>query len=142
MCAPWTQRNWKYHTFSTVRGTSPLAFSVKFCPMNNFTELQLLPMMEFSFNILPRWFSIASLVSDFTADAFFVRKGAFYLNISTKKDTTKDKNINISSLKKDFKNLRQFLELINIEGQCSKNSFKIFLQEEAGAFRSNIGKEP
>ena len=70
--------------------------------MNNFAELQLLPMMEFSFNTLPRYFSITSLlkcVSDFTADAFFVRKGAFYLNISTRKDTTKDKNINIYSLK-------------------------------------------
>ena len=43
-------------------------------------------------------------VSDFTADAFFIRKGAFWLNISTKKDTKKDKNINISSLKLDFKN--------------------------------------
>ena len=31
-------------------------------------------------------------------------KGAFQLNISTKKDTTEDKNIDISSLKKYFKN--------------------------------------
>ena len=30
--------------------------------MNNFAELQLLPMMEFSFNTLPRQFSIASLL--------------------------------------------------------------------------------
>ena len=72
--------------------------------MNSFAELQLLPMMEFSFNTLPHYFSIASLqkcVSDFTADVFFRQ------NISTKKDTTKDKNINISCLKLDFKNLRQ-----------------------------------
>ena len=43
-----------YHTFPTVKGTSPLAFSVYYCTMNNFAELQLLPMMEFSFNTLPR----------------------------------------------------------------------------------------
>ena len=53
MCAPCTERNCKYHIFSTVNGTSPLAFSVQFCIMNNFAELQLLPMIEFSFNTLP-----------------------------------------------------------------------------------------
>ena len=37
---------------------------------------------------------------------FFVRKGAVYLYISTNKDTTKDKIINISSLKLEFQNLR------------------------------------
>ena len=40
----------KISHFSTVRGTFPLVLSVKFCTMNNFVELQLLPMMEFSFN--------------------------------------------------------------------------------------------
>ena len=34
------------------------------------------------------------------------RKEAFHLNISSKKDTTKDKKIKISSLKQGFKNLR------------------------------------
>ena len=65
---------------ATVKGTSALAFSVWFCIMNNFAELQLLPMMEFSFNTFTCWFLIASLpkrVSDFTTDVFFVRKGAF-----------------------------------------------------------------
>ena len=33
-------------------------------------------------------------------------------------------------------------ELIQIEVQCSKNYFKIFLQQEAGAFGNNVGKEP
>ena len=33
------------------------------------------------------------------------------------------------------------MELINREVQCSKNWFKSFLQEEAGAFGNNIGKE-
>ena len=41
---------------------------------------------------------LVNCVSDFTAEVFFVRKRAFYLNISTKKDTTKDKIINTSSL--------------------------------------------
>ena len=35
-----------------------------------------------------------------------------------------------------------FFELINTEVQCSKNYFKIFLQQEPGAFGNNIGKEP
>ena len=34
------------------------------------------------------------------------------------------------------------LKLINVEGQCSKNCFKIFLQQDAGAFGNDIGKEP
>ena len=45
--------------------------------MNNFAELQLLPIMEFSFNTLPHQFLIASLrkfVSDFTADVFSSEK--------------------------------------------------------------------
>ena len=85
-----------------LKGTSPLAFLVQSCTMNNFLELQLLSMMEFTFNTLPRKFSLASLlkcVSDFTTDVFFVKKGAFQLNISTKKETTKDKDTKISSLK-------------------------------------------
>ena len=57
MCTPGTQKKIifkKYNTFSTVKDTSQLAFSVYFCTMNNFAELQLLPLMEFSCNILPR----------------------------------------------------------------------------------------
>ena len=60
------------------------------------------------------------------------------MNISTKKDTTKDKNINISSL-----NLWDALfDFIQIEVECSKNYLKIFLPQEAGAFRSNLEKKP
>ena len=33
-------------------------------------------------------------------------------------------------------------ELINIEVQCSKNLFKIFLQQKAKTHGNNIGKEP
>ena len=33
-------------------------------------------------------------------------------------------------------------EIMQIEVQCSKNYFKIFLPQEAGAFGNNIEKEP
>ena len=49
--------------------------------MNNFAELQLLSMTEFSFNTLPRKFWIASLlkcVSDFPADVSCFKKNANY----------------------------------------------------------------
>ena len=45
-------------------------------------------------------------VSDFTADVFFRQKRSLLVKISTKKATTKDKIINIPSLKKDFEILR------------------------------------
>ena len=70
--------------------------------------------------------SLLKCVSDFTTDVFFVGKQAFKLNISTKKDTKKDKNINICSLKYDFEKSETLFELINIEVQCSK---RFFLQQ-------------
>ena len=42
----------KISHISIIKGTSPLRFSV--LSMNNFAEVQLLSMMEFSFNTLPR----------------------------------------------------------------------------------------
>ena len=56
-----------------------------------------------------------------------------------KKDTTKVKII-ISSLKGDFKTLRHYFQLIEIEVQCSKNYFKISLSQ--GASRNNTETEP
>ena len=59
-------------------------------------------MMDFSLNTLPHEILIAPLqksVPDFIADVIFDRREAFYLNISTKNETTRDKNIDISSLK-------------------------------------------
>ena len=53
-----------------------------------------------------------------------------------------DKNINISSVKQDFKNLRHTISAHRIEVQCSKNYFKIFLPPEAGAFGNDVVKEP
>ena len=35
-----------------------------------------------------------------------------------------------------------FFEFINIEVQCSKKLVQFFLQQKAGAFGNNIGKEP
>ena len=69
-------------------------------------------MTELSFNTLSRQFSKASLlkcVSDFTTDAFFRQERSFLVEYIYIKDTTKDENINISSLKKNFKNLRPIL---------------------------------
>ena len=40
-----------------------------------------------------------------------------------------------------FKIWDTLFEVINIEVQCSKNKFKVFLQQEAGAFGNNLGKE-
>ena len=67
-------------------------------------------MMEFSFNTLSRYFSITSLLkcaSDFTADIFLSEKEVFsWTYLLEKTPSKKDKNINISNLKEDFKNLR------------------------------------
>ena len=43
---------------------------------------------------------------------------------------------------KIFKIWDTIFELMNIEVQWSKNYFKTFLQQEAGAFGNKIGKEP
>ena len=75
-------------------------------------------------------------VSDSTADAFFVRKGAFYLNISSKKDSTKEK---ISD--KTLEIWDTLFKLVQIEVQCSKNYFKISLSQEAGASGNNTENE-
>ena len=37
--------------------------------------------------------------------------------------------------------MRHTFELIQIKLQCSKNYFKIFLQQEVGVFRNNIEKK-
>ena len=59
----------------------------------------------------------------------------------TKKDTTKDRNISISSLKQDLKIWDTLFELIETEAQCRKNYFKFFLSDEAGDSGNNIEKE-
>ena len=114
--------------------------------MNNFAELQLLPMMEFSFNTLPRWFSIASLlkcVSDFTTDLFFSsRKEFFSWTYLLKKTPRRTKILIFPVWNKILKIWDTHFEHIRIKVQCSKNYFKIFLAQEAGAFRNNIAKEP
>ena len=52
----------------------------------------------------------------------------------------KDKNINIYSLKWDFKNLRHTF-WAHTNRSKMLNYFKIFLPQEAGAFGSNMEKE-
>ena len=47
-----------------------------------------------------------------------------------------------ADVKKDFKNLKHIFKLIQIEVQCIKNYFKIFLSQEDRAPGNNIEKEP
>ena len=42
----------------------------------------------------------------------------------------------------DWNKILKIFQLIQIEVQCSKNYFKIFLSQEAGAFGNDIEKEP
>ena len=65
--------------------------------------------------------SLPKGVSDFTADTFFVRKGAFYLNRSTKKDGKKDKILTSPVWNKILKIWDKLFELIQLEVQCSTN---------------------
>ena len=76
-------------------------------------------------------------VSDLTS-VFIGRKRAFYSNITIKGEASKEKNINISSLKIQILKIWDTLfELIQIEVQCSQNYFKISLSQEAGASEYN-----
>ena len=74
---------------------------------------------------------IASRVLEFIPDVVLARKGDFKLDISTRKDTTKDKNINTSSLKLDFKNLKHFLLLTN-RSTMQQKLFQNFVITSAG----------
>ena len=143
-CAHLELKETKYHPFSTVKGKSTLALSVYFYITNNFAELKPLPMVEFPFNTLPCWFSIASslnCVSDFTADIFYFRKGSLWLNIFAKRDNKKDKNINISNLKKDFRNLKHTFWASTIEVQCYKKLFQNLFTRRSWIFWKYHEKE-
>ena len=106
--------------------------------MNNFTGLQLLKMMEFSFNTLSCLFPIAFLlksVSDFTTDASFLWK---YLL----KNTLRRTKILVSPVwNQILKIWDTIFELIQIEVQCSQNEFITFLPQDAWAFGNKIEKE-
>ena len=113
--------------------------------MNNFSEHQLLPMMEFLFKTLLHSFSILSLlkyVSDFTADVFTSEKELSSWTYLLKKAPRR--TILLISLvwNKNLKIWYTLFELIQIEVQCSKNYFKKFLTQEAGAFGNKIEEEP
>ena len=118
--------------YSTVKSTFPLALPVQFCVMNNFEELQHLPVMEFSFNTLPRQTLIASLlksVSDSTTDAFFFgQKELFSWTYLLKKIARRTK-ILISPV---WKKKLTLFELMQIEVPCNKNYFKIFYHKRQG----------
>ena len=72
---------------------------------------------------------------------FLLENELFSWTYLLKKTPRTTKNINISSLKWDFKNLRHF-EGIQTEVQYSKNYFKNILSHEAGASGNNLDKEP
>ena len=114
-----------------------ILISVISVDLNNFAEVQLMSMMEFFFNTFPCETMMASLlkcVLDSTADVFFGRKRAFYLNTSTKTDTLSSKNNNISSLKWDFKNLRHNF----LCGYSLSFYFYIWFQESLSADQKSL----
>ena len=72
-----------------------------------------------------------------------IRKGAFYLNISSKNKTPRRTKTLISPvLNKILKVWDTLFVLIQVEVQCSQSYFKTFLPQVAGAFGNNIEKEP
>ena len=75
-------------------------------------------------------------------DAFFVRKRAFWLSMSTKKTPRRTKILISSVWNKILKIWETFFELIQIEVQCSKNYFKFFFPHKARASGNDIEKEP
>ena len=48
------KENWKFYKFFLVKSTSQLAKVVQFLNTSNFADLQVLAIVEFSFNALPR----------------------------------------------------------------------------------------
>ena len=114
---------------------------MSFFNAKNFSEPQVLLTIDFWPNFLPRLLltsSIPNRVSDLNTDDFCARKTTFYMKMRDRNVTTKNKNVNISSLKK----LVIFVELMKIERQYSKNDLKIFfnvkLELWKGALSGNI----
>ena len=60
------------------------------------------------------------------------------MNTSTKKDTAKDKNINISSLNEDFKNLRHTFSAYTNRSTMQQKLFQNFLPQKAWIFGNKI----
>ena len=86
--------------------------------------------------------SLLKYVSDFTTDVFFVRKGVFQLNISTKRTLRRTKILISLVWNKISKIWDIVFELILIEVQWSKNYFKTFSAKDTGGLGNNIEKEP
>ena len=82
-------------------------------------------------------------MSDITSDGFFLSGKELFSWIYLLKKTPRRTKILISLVWNKILNLWETLfELIQIEVQCSKNYLKIFLPQEAGAFRNNLEKKP
>ena len=84
-------------------------------------------MIEFSFNILPRKFLIASLlrrVSDFTADVFLLKKELFSWTYLLKKTPRRNKILMSPVWNKILNFWDKLFELIQIEVQYGKKYFK------------------
>ena len=88
------------------------------------------------------WKLLYKNVSQIPALMFvFSGKRAFQSNISTKKDTKKDKLLIYPVWNMILKIWDTLFELIQIEVQCTKNYFKISLLQEAVASGNNIKME-
>ena len=109
--------------------TSLSAVAVSFFSTNNFAESQDLPTIEF-FLILChiKLYELSMKVCPgFHRVLFFLRKPTFYLKVLDINDTTKDKNITVSSLwNRIFKIWDMHFELMQLETQCNKNYFTFF----------------
>ena len=111
--------------------------------MNNFAELQLLSLMEFSFNTLPGQFSIASLLKSVSPLMFFSSKKELFSRTYLLKKTQRKTKVLISPVwNRILKIWETHFELIQIEVQCSKNYLKIVSPQEAGAFRNYVEHKP
>ena len=109
--------------------TSLSAIAVLVFSTNNFAESQDLPTIEFFliFAILNFMSFLRKCVLGSTVFCFFLRKPTFYLKVLGINDTTKDKNITVSSLwNRIFKIWDMHFELMQLETQCKKNYFTFF----------------
>ena len=109
--------------------TSLSAIAVLVFSTNNFAESQDLPTIEFFliFAILNFTSFLRKCVLGSTVFCFFLRKPTFYLKVLGINDTTKDKNITVSSLwNRIFKIWDMHFELMQLETQCNKNYFTFF----------------
>ena len=140
-CAHLELKETKYHPFPTVKDKSTLALSVYFYITNNFAELKPLPVVEFSFNALLCWFSIASL-SQISPLIFFPSEKDLFGWIYLLKGTTRKTKILISpTWKKILETWNTLFELVQIEVQCCKKLFQNVFARKSWIFWKYHEKE-